>query len=185
MALLEIRFRQMIDVHETADAPKASARTRHQFEHQLRGVADGTRDVGEDHEIDVTWTARAEVEIDHRAAALHRRANRAAKIDSAGLRESQPASQPNPEASNQRGERVASFVVIEVGEIVEGPPLDRADSCNAGSVDAWCARLVARIRAVVLFAATLFIRIALGVFALSILAMRRLRFLCWFRFRRR
>src|SRR5580658_7255216 len=101
MAILEVGLRQMVDVHETADAAEASARTRHQFEHQLRGVADRARDVGEDYEIDVARTARAEVEIDHRAAALHRGANRAAEIDSAGLRKPQPAPEANPEASNQ------------------------------------------------------------------------------------
>ena len=155
MALLEIRLRQMIDVHETADAAEASARTRHQFEHQLRGVADRARDVGEDDEIDVARTARAKFEIDQRAAALHRGANRAAEVDSAGVRETQPASEPNPEAANQGSERVARLVVIEVGEIVERHPLDGAEARDARGVDTGRARLVARIRSPALRAALL------------------------------
>ena len=90
-------------------------------------------------------TARAEVEIDHRTAALHRRANRATEIDSAGLRETQPASEPNPETANQWRERVARLVVVKVGEIVERPPLDRAESRDARRVDTGCARIFARI----------------------------------------
>src|SRR5579862_2314063 len=150
----------MVHVHETADAAEASARACHQFEHQLRGVADRTGDVGEDYEIDVARTARAEVEIDHRAAALHRRSNRAAKIDSAGLRETEPASEPNPEAANQRRERVAGLVVVQVGEIVERPALDRAEPRHARSVDTGIERLFARIPTL-LFAATRFIGFAI------------------------
>ena len=163
MALLEVRLRQMVHVHETADAAEAFARTRHQFEHQLRGVADGARDVGEDHEIDVARTSRTEVEIDQRTAALHRRANRAPEVDSAGARQSQPPSEPNPEAANQRRERVASLVVVKVGELVERHPLDRAESRNARGVDAGCGRFLACIR----FAAMLAHRAGtiVGVFA--------------------
>ena len=156
MALLEIGFREMVHVDETADAAEASARAGHQFEHQLRGVADRTRDVGEDYEIDVTRASRAEVEIDQCAAALHRGPNRAAEIDSAGLREPQPASEANPEASNQGREGVARLVVVEVGEIVEGHPLDRAEARNARGVDTGRCRFLARIRSALLFVAALF-----------------------------
>ncbi len=176
MPLLEVGFRQMVHVDETADAAEASARARHQFEHQLRGVADRTRDVGEDYEIDVTRASRAEIEIDQRAAALHRGANRAAEIDSAGLRETQPASESNPEASNQRRERVARLVVVEVGEIVERHPLDRAESRNARGVDTGRRRFLARIRGALLFAAALLRLIAIGVFAFGVIAMRRRQF---------
>src|SRR5579863_7753263 len=108
----------MIHVDETADAAEASVGAGDQFEHQLRGVADGARDVGEDYEIDVTGSARAEVEIDKSAATLHRGANGAAEIDSAGLGEAQAAAEADAEAANEGRERVASFVVVEVGEIV-------------------------------------------------------------------
>ena len=101
----------------------------------------------------MTRPSRAEVEIDQRAAALHRRANRAAEIDSAGLRKPQPASQPNAEASNQRSERVARLVVVEVGETVERSPLDRAEPRDARSVDTGRLRFLLRIRVDALLAA--------------------------------
>ena len=88
-----------------------------------------------------------------RAAALHRGANRAAEVDSAGLREPQPAPEANPEASNQGREGVARLVVVEVGEIVERPPLDRADSRHARGVDTGRRRFLSRIRSALLLAA--------------------------------
>ena len=126
----------MVDVDETADAAEASARAGDQFEHQLSGVADRARDVGEDHQIDVARPARAEVEIDKNAAALHRGANRAPEVDSAGVRQAEPASKSNAEAANQRRESLARLVVFEVGEEVERHSLDRAEPRNAGAIEA-------------------------------------------------
>ena len=93
----------------------------------------------------MTGPPRAEIEIDQRAAALHRRANRAPEIDLAPLRQTQPPPEPNPKTANQWRERLARLVVVQNGILVERPPLDRAKSRDARSVDPWRRRFVARI----------------------------------------
>ncbi len=135
MALLEVGLGQMVHVNETADPAEASMRAGDQFEHQLRGIADRSRDIGEDHEIDMARPARAKVEIDKSAAALDCRANRAPEVDSAGPRQAQPPAQSNPEAPNQRRQSLARFVVVEVGKFLEGHPLDCPDARDTSRID--------------------------------------------------
>ena len=126
MSLLEIGFGQMVHVNEAADPAEASVRAGDQFEHQLRGVADRSRNIGENHEIDMARPARAEVEIDKSAAALQPRTNRTPEIDSAGPRQAEPPAQSNPEAANQRRQSLARLVVVEIGKLLERHPLDGA-----------------------------------------------------------
>src|ERR1700675_70573 len=83
----------------------------------------------------MTRPARAEVEIEQRAAALQARTNRAPEIDSAGPRQAQPPPESNPEAPNQRRERIARLVVVEVGKFFERHPLDRTESRTTSAID--------------------------------------------------
>src|SRR5260370_14236572 len=129
--------------------------------------------------------ARAEVEIDKSAAALDCRANRAPEVDSAGPRQAQPPAESNPEAPNQRRQRVARLVVVEVGKFLEWHPLDCPDARNSSGIDSLRFRFCSFLR----FAALTTIAFSIGLALLrtlaplrvltrlDILAMRRRRFL--------